>query len=136
MSDLAREKVNDILEDIRDGLVGSGGTSLIEELTDAVQTPVDADTLTVGSAASATTGWSTWTGGRGVITVGGTFGGTTVTMQARMNSGADAVSMGPDAIFTAAGGCGFELPVGAEIRASMSGGSGISLNILAAKTGI
>ncbi len=87
------------------------------------------------SGASATGSWLRWRGGRGQIEVDGTFGGTTVTFEVRGPSG-NGISLGTAGIFTQAGVAGFELAEGSEIRCSISGGSGVSVNARVRWTGL
>lgn len=87
------------------------------------------------SGASATGSWFQWRGGRGQIVVDGTFGGATVTLEIQGPSGSG-VSLGTAGIFTQAGVAGFELAEGVNIRCSISGGSGTSVNARVRWTGL
>lgn len=96
--------------------------------------------VTLLSNGSATSGQKLWPGGKGVLTVAGTFGGATVTLeylgpdsttwltvQALAGDGTQA-----DIELTAAGGIGFMLPSG-PIRAAVTGGSPSGLYAAAAR---
>lgn len=63
-----------------------------------------------------------WSGGAGVFSACGTFGGATITLQFMGPDEATWLAVGADTTLTAQGGAYFILPPG-KIRAAVSGGS-------------
>ena len=72
---------------------------------------------------------SAWPGGSGTCIVQGTFGSGTVTLKTSVDGGTTLVSMGTDATFTANGQCGFSLPKGTALYATMAGATSPSVTV-------
>ena len=85
------------------------------------------------AAAAATGTWKDWPGGTGVFIAGGTFGGSTIALEidTSLTGAGDAGAVrnlaGTALSLTAAGALSFELPP-CRIRASITGGAGVSAN--------
>lgn len=71
---------------------------------------------------------ASWTGGNGLYSVTGSFGGGTCTLEYSLD-GTTFQSVGSDGALTAAGGVGFWLPPCA-IRANLTGATGPSLTAI------
>jgi hypothetical protein len=108
-------------------LEGDGGRGI--EATPVVIVSTVLAALTLLTAASATGAGVAWPGGAGVMFVGGTFGGATAALQ-WSDDGSTWWALGAGYSLTAAGLIQFNLPSG-QIRASITGGSGVSLNATA-----
>ena len=78
------------------------------------------------SNGSTTGGWIEWAGGTGIMTVAGTFGGSTITLEMLGPDGSTALTVGDDTTFTTAGAAGFILPA-CRVRAAVSGGGASGL---------
>lgn len=86
-----------------------------------------AGTLLLLNNASATGDPIAWPGGQGTVSISGTFGGATATLQYLAPDGSTWVDAGPDAVFTAAGAVNFEAAAG-SIRMFIAGGPPSGLN--------
>jgi hypothetical protein len=86
--------------------------------------------MTLLSAASATGTGQTWAGGDAAFAVYGTFGGSTVALQVSPDAGTTWIDVNGTAQ-TAAGGAGpVSIPTGWRVRASVTGGAGVSVTAL------
>lgn len=78
-----------------------------------------------GDGDSAVVGWN---GGMGSLVASGGFGGGTLTIKVADSSGTY-ISLGTDAVLTAAGVVNFLLPPGFTIRGTLAGASGATLTL-------
>lgn len=83
---------------------------------------VGAPALTLLSNTAATGSTVAWPGGRGTVTVAGTIGGATLTLQYLGPDGTTWVAAGSATTFTAAGAANFEAAQG-SIRMLVAGGA-------------
>jgi hypothetical protein len=79
-------------------------------------------TVSLLSNESATGSTRQWGGGKGTVTVAGTFGGATLTLQYLGPDGTSWLTAGTQTTFTAAGAANFEAAPG-SIRMLVAGGS-------------
>ncbi len=89
------------------------------------------DRVTLLDGASSSGSWVAWPGGRGHFQAFGTFGGSTVALEFSPDQ-STALDLGSDAELTAAGVRVFELAPG-FVRASITGGSGVSVDAQAVR---
>lgn len=82
--------------------------------------------------ASATGAGVTWHGGEGVLTVCGTFGGASVSLQTLGPDGVTWIDVGTSTTLTSAGAPNFRLPQG-QIRVAVTGGTPSGLYARAAR---
>ncbi len=69
-----------------------------------------------------------WNGGRGTISVGGTFGGTTAKLQCSPDDGTTWLDIGTEVTFTEAGIANFDLAPGYILRLNTAGGSSAAVD--------